>query len=129
MHPAVHIVDHQVAEEEIVNVNATEADTIISDTQATELIESVTRAPGFKPKSNKCYEINLDTICENYEDGDVVTIENLKAKHLITKKAERIKVLARGVMTKKLTIVADKFSIQAVKMIGLAGGMVQKYQD
>ena len=40
-----------------------------------------------------------------------------------------MKVLARGTMTKKLTVVADKFSIQAIKMIGLAGGLAQKYKD
>jgi nucleoside phosphorylase len=32
-------------------------------------------------------------------------------------------------MNKKLTIVADKFSIKAVKMIGLAGGLAEKYKD
>jgi len=127
--PKVHIVDHMVLEEEIVNVDATQADEIISDEQATELIEDIVHAPGLKPKTGKCYEINLDTICENYEDGDTVTIENLKSKTLVTKKADRIKVLARGVMTRKLTVVADKFSLQAVKMIGLAGGLAKKYKD
>ncbi len=125
----VHIVDHHIAEEEIVHVDAVEADEIISDSQATEFITVIAHAPGLKPKSNKHYEINLDTICENYEDGDTVTIESLKTKRLIVNKADRIKVLARGVMTKKLTVVADKFSIQAVKMIGLAGGTAEKYKD
>ena len=87
------------------------------------------RTPGLKPKSNKLYEVNLDTICENFDDGDVVTIDGLNSKNIVTKKADRIKVLARGVMTKKLTVVADKFSIQAIKMIGLAGGLAQKYKD
>ena len=63
------------------------------------------------------------------KDGDTVTIESLKSKNIVTKKADKIKVLARGVMTKRLTVVADKFSIQAVKMIGLAGGRAQKYKD
>ena len=48
---------------------------------------------------------------------------------LSAKKAERVKVLARGIMTKRLTVYADKFSIQAVKMIGLAGGVAEKYVD
>ena len=65
----------------------------------------------------KLCEINLDTLCENFEDGDVITIDSLKEKKLISQNAGRVKVLARGVMTKKLTIYADKFSIQAVKMI------------
>ena len=70
-------------------------------------------------------EINLDMICENFEDGDVVNVDTLKAKHLISSKVVRVKVLARGVMTKKLTVVASKFSLQAVKMITLAGGKAE----
>jgi ribosomal protein L18E len=125
----VRIVDGHVAEEDIVNVDAVAADEIVTDAQAKELVQTIARTPGLKPKSNKLYEINLDTICENFEDGDTVTIESLKSKNIITKKADKIKVLARGVMTKKLTVVADKFSIQAIKMIGLAGGLAQKYKD
>ena len=40
--------------------------------------------------------------------------------------AGRVKVLARGTMTKRLTIIANKFSLQAVKMIVLAGGHADK---
>ena len=125
----IHIVDHQVVEEDIIQVDATKADMIISDEQAEELIETVIRESNEKPKSNKCHEINLDVICENFEDGETVNLETLKEKALISKKAERVKILARGVMTKRLTVVADKFSIQAVKMIGLAGGLAQKYEN
>ena len=125
----IQIVDHHVAEEQVVFVDAVKADEIISDEQAVELIEDVRRDGELKPKTNKCYEINLDTICEVFEDGEVVDLKALKARGVIAKKAERIKVLARGTMTKKVTVVADKFSIQAVKMIGLAGGLAQKYMD
>ena len=125
----IHIVDHQIAEEDIVQVDAVKADEIISDEQAEELIETVARVSNEKPKSNKCHEVNLDVICDNFEDGETVNLETLKEKALISKKAERVKILARGVMTKRLTVVADKFSIQAVKMIGLAGGLAQKYEN
>ena len=37
-------------------------------------------------------------------------------------------VIARGVMTKRLVIIADKFSLQAVKMITLAGGVAEQYK-
>ena len=113
--------------EEFMHVDATVADTIMSDEEAKEIIEAVSR--GFTPKSNKLYEVNIDSICENFEDGDTVDIIALRDKNVITKKADRVKVLARGVMTKRLTVVADKFSIQAVKMIGLAGGHAKKYDD
>ena len=125
----VHIVNHHILEEEIVHVDAAHADEIISDEDAEEFIEIIEHEENEKPKSSKCYEINLDVLCSNYKDGDVVTLKSLKEKELISPKAERIKVLARGIMTKKLTVYADKFSMQAVKMIGLAGGVAELYRD
>ena len=70
-------------------------------------------------------EVNVDVICENFENGETVNVDTLKAKHLINKNAGRIKVLARGTMTKSLTVTASKFSLQAVKMITLAGGVAE----
>ncbi len=113
---------------EEVHVDAVHADEIISDEEAKAKIEIVEKAPAEKSKGNKQSEINLDTICENFEDGEVVNLSALKAKHLISGNVGRIKVLARGVMTKKLTIYADKFSLQAVKMITLAGGHAEQYK-
>ena len=112
---------------EILHVDAVQADEIITDEAAVAKIEIVERVPGEKGQG-KLVEINLDTICENFEDGETVTLEALKAKKLVNKNAGRIKVLARGVMTKQLTIYADKFSLQAVKMITLAGGHADQYK-
>ncbi len=125
----IHIVNHHIAEEEIVHVDAEHADLMISDELAQEFIETIHHSEDDKPTTSKCDEINLDTICQNYDDGDTVTLKSLKEKGLVSPKAERIKVLARGVMTKKLTVYADKFSMQAVKMIGLAGGVAELYED
>ena len=105
--------------EEVVHVNSAEADSIVTDEMAEEIIEHVHK---LSKGSGKMCEINLDTICDNFDDGDTVTIAELKARRLINPKAGRIKVLARGVMTKTLVIYAEKFSLQAVKMITLAGG-------
>ena len=96
---------------ETVFVDAVTADTLISDEEAEAKIEVVEREELDTVKGNKLSEINLDTICENFEDGDVVTIKALRAKRLVNAKTARIKVLARGTMTKKLTVYADKFSI------------------
>ena len=119
----------EIAEEEIVHVDAVHADEILTDAEAEEMIEVVEKASVYKTQvDGKLCEINLDTLCENFADGDVVTIDSLKEKKLISQNAGRVKVLARGVMTKKLTVYADKFSIQAVKMIALAGGHVDMLQ-
>ena len=106
-----------------VHVDAITADQLITDEEAEAKIEIV--HTGANQRSGKMGEINLDVICENFEDGDVVDVEALKAKRLISAKIVRVKVLARGVMTKKLTVVASKFSLQAVKMITLAGGKAE----
>ena len=92
----------------------------------------------YKAEYNRRLMINVEKRCADAKAGNKDKyimrgakefLEALKAKGLVPKKAIGIKVLARGVMTKKLTIVADRFSIQAVKMIGLAGGLAQRYKD
>ena len=120
------VAEEPVAEEPIY-VDALNADEIISDEEAEAKIEIVEKVANAKVSGKLC-EVNLDTICENFEDGEIVNLESLKAKRLVNKNAGRIKILARGTMTKKLTIYADKFSIQAVKMITLAGGHADQYK-
>ncbi len=106
--------------EEFVHTDAVHADEMLTDEEAEAAIEHIHN--GASKRTGKLAEVNLDVICENFEDGDVVDIDALKEKHLVSRKAGRIKVLARGVMTKSLTVIAAKFSLQAVKMITLAGG-------
>jgi len=105
---------------EVVHTDALHADELLTDEEAESAIEHIHN--GSSKRTGKLAEINLDVICDNFEDGDVVDINALKAKHLVNRKAGRIKVLARGIMTKSLTVIASKFSLQAVKMITLAGG-------
>ena len=61
-----------------------------------------------------------------YSDGEEVTLESLIEKGLIPPKTGYIKVLARGVLDKKLNVVANDFSIPAIKMIVLVGGHAKK---
>ena len=96
----------------------------MTDEEAEEKIEYIDA-----PKTNnsgKMSAINLDTLCDKFEDGETITLESLKAKKLVPSNTERVKILARGIMTKKLDIIADKFSLQAVKMITLAGGRAEQ---
>jgi ribosomal protein L15 len=68
--------------------------------------------------------INIDVISINFEKDDIVTLKEMKEKGLIDKKVTYVKVLARGEIDKPLDIVADDFSLQAVKMIVMTGGSV-----
>ena len=70
--------------------------------------------------------VNLDTISANYHEGETVTLDSLKAKGLVDKKAISCKILARGMLDKSLTVEATDFSLPAVKMIALTGGKVVK---
>ncbi len=109
---------------EEIHVDAVHADELLTDEEAEAKIEVIARTT--LATSTKMAEINLDTICENYDDGETVELQGLQQKRLVNKKAGKLKVLARGVMTKRLTVIADKFSLQAVKMITLAGGVAEQ---
>ena len=110
-----------------IHVDATHADEILTDEEAVSAIEIIERTK--KVSGNKLVAVNIDTICANFDHGATVTLDALKAKRLVPQNAARVKILARGVMTKDhLTVIADKFSLQAVKMITLAGGIAEQYK-
>jgi large subunit ribosomal protein L15 len=68
------------------------------------------------------YEVvNLDTLGERFEAGTVVTPELLRERRLVAGQAP-VKVLARGEITKALTVRAHKFSGKAAEKIAGAGG-------
>ncbi len=106
-----------------IHVDANTADELVTDEEAEAHIEII--HTGASARSGKMGEINLDIICENFEDGETVDVEALRAKRLVSQKVVKVKILARGIMTKRLTIIASKFSLQAVKMIKLAGGRAE----
>ncbi|MBO7614843.1 MAG: uL15 family ribosomal protein [Bacilli bacterium] len=107
------------------HVSVQEADEMMSDEVAEEVI--VIKKSKVKHMGKK-EVINLDMLSKHFNDGDVVDLESLKEKKLINAKTDYIKVLARGVLDKKLTVKADDFSLQAVKMIALMGGTVKEYK-
>ncbi len=70
----------------------------------------------------KKYAINIDTLSQNFNNGDLVDINVLKKRKLVPQSANAIKILARGMLDKKLTVRANDFSTDAIKMILLVGG-------
>ena len=65
--------------------------------------------------------INLDAL-EHFPEGSVVSREQLVAAGLIRANTKRVKILARGKLSKKLTVVADAFSSAAKGAIESVGG-------
>ena len=70
--------------------------------------------------------INIDTLSANFAAGDLVTLDKLKEKGLAPRNIGQLKVLARGVLDKPLTVEAQDFSLDAVKMIVLTGGHAKR---
>ena len=69
--------------------------------------------------------VNLDALSARFDDGAVVTPELLQERGLIGSAAQPIKVLARGDVSKKLTVRAHKFSGKAAEKIAAAGGAAE----
>ena len=83
---------------------------------------------GFKNINHVEYKaINLDTIqaLASAKNLDKVSVEDLRAAHLISKK-DLVKVLGNGQITSKLTVEANAFSKSAEKAIVEAGGNAVK---
>jgi len=71
------------------------------------------------------YEVvNIDTLVERFDAGAVITPESLVAAGLVTGNSP-VKVLARGDVSKALTIRAHKFSGKAAEKIAAAGGQAE----
>lgn len=67
-------------------------------------------------------EINLDVIADKFRYGELVTLDALKQKRLVSKRTDYVKILARGSLTKPLVIEAHDFSRAAEEMLKAVGG-------
>ena len=66
--------------------------------------------------------INLDTLMERFEPGVDVTLDLLREHGLIHGSKRKVKILARGDLTKALTVHAHRFSGKAAEKITSGGG-------
>ena len=62
---------------------------------------------------------------EVFEEGTVVTVEELKKVGLVNKELDGVKVLGNGELSKKLTVKANKFSETAKQKIENVGGTIE----
>lgn len=114
----------EVQPEIVEHIDAAEADAMISD-------EFAIKTARFEKGAGHGKQgiVNIGDIDKAFEPNAVVTMAKLKEVGLIPKNAARIKVLAAGVLNKPLTIKAEHYSIQAMKMIELTGGNVIILKD
>ena len=72
------------------------------------------------------YEIaNVSQLEKSFNDGAVISIEELMAANLIDSAGSRVKILGDGELTKKLDVAAHKFSKSAEQKISNCGGTVK----
>lgn len=118
-------------EEEIVMVSELVRETITIEEAHSAITDEVAvhfikfeKSDSKEKKYSKKSIINIDTLSDRFAAGQTVNLDSLKAKGLIPGGSDFVKVLARGHLDKKLTVEAQDFSADAVKMIILTGGKV-----
>jgi large subunit ribosomal protein L15 len=83
----------------------------------------------FEPFRTRTQAVNLQDLESRFESGDDVTLEALKAKNLGTRKEIPVKILAKGAISKPLTVHAHRFSGAARAAIEAAGGSCHVIDD
>ena len=85
----------------------------------------------------RMYTVIGETCCRMHAEGGdpealnamFTEVEVLKEKNMVADNLGRLKVLASGSLDKALTVEADAFSVQAIKMITLTGGHAVKLRN
>jgi len=81
---------------------------------------------GFKNMNRvEAFPINVATLEATFDAGAVVDVDTLRAKGLVPKRAECVKILGDGSLAKKLTVKAHRVSTVAREKIEKAGGTVE----
>ncbi len=85
---------------------------------------------GFKNRNRvEAFPINVEMLERLFENGESVDIDVLRAKGIIPKMVETIKILGEGELTKKLTIKAHRASSTAKVKVEKAGGTIEILPD
>jgi large subunit ribosomal protein L15 len=79
----------------------------------------------FEPFRTHTQAVNLSDLEARFESGAAVTLEAIKAKGLASRKGIPVKILAKGELSKPLTVHAHGFSAKAREAIEAAGGTCQ----
>jgi large subunit ribosomal protein L15 len=83
----------------------------------------------FEPFRTHTQPVNLLDLEARFEAGAAVTLEALHGKGLATRKGIPVKVLAKGSISKALTVHAHGFSKTAREQIEAAGGTCQLIEE
>ena len=76
----------------------------------------------FEPFRTHTQAVNLGDLEARFDEGAAVTLEQLRQRRLASKKGVPVKILAKGELSKALTVHAHAFSASAKARIEAAGG-------
>lgn len=71
------------------------------------------------------YDVYLDDIARVFDDGEFVTIDTLRKKNILIG-GNAINIKARGTFDKKLTIYANSYDFEALKMLLVTGCVIYR---
>lgn len=91
----------------------------------TPLIRSMPKLKGFKNPTKVRYQIVNVFQLEVFKDGTKVDKEALKKHKLIQNVEKPVKLLSQGELTKKLTVIVENVSKEALKKVEKTGGKVE----
>ena len=81
---------------------------------------------GFKnPNRVEAFPINVSLLDKIFDAGATVDLDTLRAKGIVPKLVDVIKILGEGELTKKLTVKAHRVSETARSKVEAAGGTVE----
>jgi large subunit ribosomal protein L15 len=81
---------------------------------------------GFKnPFRVEAFPINVATLDKMFDAGATIDLDALRARGLVPKLVDCIKILGEGELTKKLTIKAHRASATAKQKVESAGGTIE----
>jgi large subunit ribosomal protein L15 len=83
----------------------------------------------FEPFRTHTQPVNIASLESRFDAGTEVTLELMRANGLATRKGVPVKVLAKGELSKALTVHAHAFSASARERIEAAGGACQTIED
>lgn len=93
----------------------------------TPLARRLPKLPGFRnPNRIEYVAVNVERLDAKFDANDVVDAQSLVDKGITKKVTTPVKILAKGEITKPLTVKTNKISEAAKKKIEAAGGKVEE---
>jgi len=90
-----------------------------------QVLRATPKLRGFKTLKYKPAEVLLSALEKNYQAGEVVNLDSLKSKDLISKNEKLAKILLKGEITKKLIVQGLKITKGAKEAIEKVGGEIK----